>query len=486
MFCLESGYGAGVILVTHNYHLALDPYARAEQRPYPPLGTLGVASSLRAAGHDVAFWDATFHHDPADFRLGLAAHSPQRVAIVADYHAVPQKMCLGAQRDAAFTMIRLAREQGAEVLVSGPDATDRPQPYLEAGASVVIRGEPDQAVLDWAAGASLESLTGGMTDPTEPLSDPAPPRKQLDQLPLPHWDWIDLPAYARIWRNRHGYWELPISTARGCPYRCNWCAKPIWGRSFQLRPVAAVVAEAREASTYGADQIWFTDDIFALRRDWLSAFREQVEAVGGIPPYRCLSRVDLVVRHQTVADLAASGCIEVWLGVESGSQKVLDAMDKDQTVQQIRDATHQLHSAGIRVGWFLQLGYPEETIDDVLQTLELVRSARPDQIGVSVAYPLPGTPFYERVQDRLIATNWETAMDCALLYEGRYDQPFYDAARGVLRHHHAAGRGMEAIRGLLSGQSRAFRPIATLPSHVARLPLLHARMRWHARQERHE
>lgn len=475
------------VLVTHNYHLALDPHAIAEGKPYPPLGTAVIAAALRRAGHDVVFHDATFVEDPTTFAAVVAAARPDRVAIIADPHAVPQKMCLAAQRRAAFDMVAAARSHGAAVLVTGPDVSDRPADYLRAGADAVIRGEPDASVLAWADGADPASLPGGMTDADAPVPSPAPPLGDLAGLPPPAWDLCALEPYARAWKRRHGVWEAPVSAARGCPYRCNWCAKPIWGRTLVMRPPEDVVAEARALAAAGADRVWFTDDIFALKRGWLAAFRDAAVRAGGIPPYRCLSRADLLVRDGFVDDLAATGCVEVWMGAESGSQAVLDAMDKDQDVGEIATATRRLRARGIRVGFFLQLGYPGERFDDVRATIGMVRSLVPDEIGISVSYPLPGTPFYERVRDRMKATNWETAMDCVLLFDGDYPQPFYTAAREVIRREHAVLQGLSAAGRLArlrrgpNGYRRDLRRAAASAVHAPRLPWLHLALRWHAR-----
>jgi radical SAM superfamily enzyme YgiQ (UPF0313 family) len=276
---------------------------------------------------------------------------------------------------------------------------------------------------------------------------------------------------------------VPISTARGCPYRCNWCAKPIWGRTLNTRPAADVAREVAWWKSRGADRVWFTDDLFATKPAWLAEYAAAV-GVGGLP-FRCLSRADLLVRDGFAENLARAGCVEVWMGAESGSQQVLDAMDKDQDVDEIFTATRRLRAQGVRVGFFLQLGYPGERLPDVKATIAMMRTLRPDDVGISISYPLPGTPFYDRVKDRLLGTSWETAMDCTLLYEGEYPQAFYRATREVLRHEHAALQGVAAALRLATGRSLArrddLRRTAVSGRHLAPLPWLHLQMRWYAR-----
>jgi anaerobic magnesium-protoporphyrin IX monomethyl ester cyclase len=442
------------ILLAHNYHLALDPKERPLGKPYPPLGTLVSAAAAEAAGFDVAVYDPTFTPDVETFAAALDGHRPEKVALIADPHAVPQKMCTLELRAACLRMITLARERGAQTLVAGPDVSDRPEIYAEA--DVVIVGEHHEALLRWLAGAPMRGI--------QPRS---PVMRDLDALPFPAWHRTDMAAYAERWRAKHGVWEVNVSTARGCPYRCNWCAKPTWGRTYTVRSPDAVVAEIRELrAKYAPDRLWFTDDIFAIRPAWL---RRYTELDPGIP-YRCLTRVDLLKDAAYVADLARSGCREVWVGAESGSQNVLDAMDKECTVEEIRRASGLLRDAGIRAGFFLQLGYPGETYDDVLATIRMIRELRPAEIGVSVSYPLPGTVFHERVRERMRKANWDAPMDNEVLFSSDYPQEFYDAAREVLRAEHAVLQ----FRPELS--RRGLRKAAGAAWHAARWPMMRAQL----------
>ncbi len=477
------------VVVAHNWHLSLDPYAAVEGKPYPPLGTAILAAMLRERGHEVVFHDATFADGPEAFAGVLDAVRPDRALIVADHFLVPQKMCLDAQRRGAFAMLSGARTRKIPVLIAGPDASDRAHEYLAAGADVVVRGEPDASALAWADGAEAASLPGAVV-PGGAVGDVARPMTDLGGLPSPAWDLLDLRPYADTWRRVHGAWEAPVSASRGCPYRCNWCAKPIWGRRIALRPVADVLADVAQLERAGVDRIWFADDIFGIKPAWLRDFRDAVRARGGMPPFRCLSRADLLAKPGAIDLLAEAGCAEVWMGAESGSQRVLDAMDKDQDVAEIEVAVRGLRARGVRVGLFLQLGYPGERVEDVQQTFAMIRRLRPDEIGISVTLPLPGTPFYERVKDRLLAESWDSTMDCRLLFQATYPQPFYDAAREVLRREHAVAMAGRAAVRLMSGERgpkgrrHDLRRVAAAPLHAARVPFEHLRVAWWATSER--
>jgi radical SAM superfamily enzyme YgiQ (UPF0313 family) len=233
------------------------------------------------------------------------------------------------------------------------------------------------------------------------------------------------------------------------------------------------------------------DDILGLKPGWLPEFAEIVEREGLLTPFKCLSRADLLLRPGEVDALARAGCEMVWLGAESGSQSVLDAMEKGTTVEQVREATRRLRAAGIGVAFFLQFGYPGETWDDIQRTLQLVRDCDPDDVGVSVSYPLPGTPFFERVRDRILGRhNWIDSSDLAMLYDGPYPTSFYHRLHSRL---HAEFRLQKARRGRgllpsLAGLLRhgELKRAAGVCRDAVLLPLLQARLELARRRAPHD
>ena len=254
-----------------------------------------------------------------------------------------------------------------------------------------------------------------------------------------------------------------MATSRGCPYGCNWCAKPVFGRRYAQRSPAAVAMEMRQLKTQiGPDHVWFADDIFGLTPDWIEAFAGEVRRLDARLPFMIQSRSNLM-RPAAVAALAEAGAEEVWMGVESGSQKILDAMDKGATVEEARSATRALKQHGIRACWFVQLGYPSETWDDILLTRDLLREESPDDIGVSVAYPLPGTKFYDRVRLQLgVKRNWDDTGDLAMLFDGTYHTDFYREVRDLLHRENRAGRADEAAWAALEAEEADARSAAPL------------------------
>ncbi len=473
------------VLFGQSYYLRFDPKLHAAMQPYPPLGALYAAAVLRARGHDVSFFDAMLAASEDEWAQALDKHCPRVAVLYEDGFNYLSKMCLLRMRAAAFTMMQVARARGCTVVVSGSDATDHLADYFAHGAHYIVIGEGEQTLAELAAhlsgpAAPAPGAIAGLAyrDETGAIVRTAPRGfiRDLDALPFPAWDLVDVPRYQRVWRERHGAFAMNLVTTRGCPYHCNWCAKPIYGQRYNARSPENVVAEMRELmARYAPDEIEFADDIFGLKPGWIEWFADLVEAEGVRIPFKCLLRADLVT-ERVAAALARAGCRIVWMGAESGSQKVLDAMEKGTRVEQIYAATERLHRAGVRVAFFLQYGYRGEDRADIERTLQMVRDCRPDDIGISVSYPLPGTRFYERVKSELGAKqNWNDSDDLAMLYRGTYSPEFY---RVLYRVTHAEFRLRGAAR-VLAGvrdapaawRPRHLRLLASLPVNAARLHL---------------
>jgi anaerobic magnesium-protoporphyrin IX monomethyl ester cyclase len=204
-------------------------------------------------------------------------------------------------------------------------------------------------------------------------------------------------------------------------------------------------------ATYQPDHIWFADDIFGLKPGWCRRFADLVEEQDARLPFKCLSRADLILRNaEDVEALRRAGCDFLWMGAESGSQKILDAMDKGTTVDQIHEAVRRLRMNGIKVALFLQFGYPGESREDIELTLNMVRGSMPDDIGMSVSYPLPGTRFFENVRTQMgDKQNWSDSSDLAMMYEGPFSTEFYRQLHVVLHKEFRSRKGWRELKGML-------------------------------------
>ena len=501
------------VLFGQSYYLRFDPKLWAAMKPYPPLGTLYAAATLRSRGYSVALFDAMLAESEDEWAAALDHHQPRYAVIFEDNFNYLSKMCLLRMREAAFRMSEMAKAHGCAVVLCGADMTDHADLYFQHGADYLLLGEGELTL-----GELLDSLTGRSVQPLDQIlglaykiqdsrfktqdsnySAPAdslafeswnlnlgisrtarrPDIRDLDALPFPAWDLVNVPRYQRIWRERHGDYSMNMVTTRGCPYHCNWCAKPIWGQRYNSRSPENVVAELKWLKEqYRPDHIWFADDIFGLKPGWIERFASLVREAGAVVPFKCLQRADLVA-EKTASALAEAGCKTVWMGAESGSQKILDAMDKGQTVQDVYNATGWLRAHGIEVGFFLQFGYPGEGWEDIQLTLKMVRECLPDDVGISVSYPLPGTKFYERVKMELgEKQNWLDSEDLAMLHRGPYPTGFYRLLHGRVHHEFRMRRALKR-RGSALERARA---LASVPYHYLGMQRAERELRRMARQ----
>jgi len=432
------------ILLAHSFFLRFDPKQWRTMQPYAPLGTLYAASYLRQQGYDVALFDSMLANAPADFLTVLEKHQPRVVAFYEDSFNWLSKMCLSRMREACFEMLRMTKARfgsSVPIIVAGSDPTDHQQMYFKHGADFAIIGEGEFTLHDL-----VDALLGKSAKRPEEIAGVAFPengavrktlprgfQKTLDVLPFPAWDLLDVEKYRQAWEKKHGSYSVNLVTTRGCPFRCNWCAKPIYGDRYNSRSPENVVEEMLYLRrNLRPDHLWFADDIFGLKPGWVENFGDKVHAANAVIPFKIQARVDLL-HEEAITALKKAGCKTVWVGAESGSQKILDAMDKGTTVEQIYSAAARLRRHGIEVCFFLQFGYPGETDDDIEKTIQMVRRCQPDDIGISVSYPLPGTRFYERVKSELgEKQNWEHSDDLDLMFRGYYQPAFYRQLHHVL------------------------------------------------------
>jgi len=465
------------ILFGQSYFLRFDQKLWQAMQPYPPLGTLYALSYLRQKGYDTALFDAMLAGSEDEWEQSLAQNKPAFAVLYEDNFNYLSKMCLLRMRQASFTMIEMAKKRGCTVILCGADATDHAEDYLSRGADFILLGEGEATLAEL-----MDRLVGKTATAFEDIAGLAyrvsgavrrnnrrPDLRDLDSLPFPARDLLDMPRYRSLWMERHGYFSMNLVTTRGCPFHCNWCAKPIWGQRYNTRSPENVAAEMRQLKQqYQPDHVWFADDILGLKPGWLERFGDCVQAENASIPFKCLSRVDLLLRPHEVEALGRAGAQTVWVGAESGSQKILDAMDKGTRVEQIYEARRRLKAAGIKAAFFLQFGYPGETRADIEKTIQMVRQAQPDDIGISVSYAMPGTKFYAAVREQLgEKQNWQDSSDMAMLFHGSFSTAFYRKLHSVIHKEFRARRAWQALTG--AGEKALPQTLSSRARYVLRL-----------------
>jgi radical SAM superfamily enzyme YgiQ (UPF0313 family) len=428
------------ILLSHGYFLDLDPVESQVMRPYPPLGLLYLSAWLKRAGFSVEVFDSTFS-SPESLLARIREARPSRLGLYANLMT----------RARVVALIASARDLGVPVIVGGPDPSGNAAEYLQHGASVVVRGEGEVTLAEllsvWRGGDPPVGVAGTSVRRGEAVSH-APDRALISSLeghPWPDRDAISLEPYLEIWRRHHGYGSVSLITSRGCPFTCRWCSRAVYGESHRRRPVDDVVEEiAFIRKRYAPERIWFVDDVFSIHRGWTLEFAVKMRARGLRIPFECITRAERV--DEAVAEaLRDLGCFRVWIGSESGSQRILDAMDRRVTVGQVQEATRLLKAKGIEVGFFIMVGYEGEEDRDLVATVEHIRRAAPDVVLTTTSYPIRGTDYAADVGDRAVNQRpWAVASDRETVVRGRPSRRYYDAARAWIENDAEAHRRLRA------------------------------------------
>jgi anaerobic magnesium-protoporphyrin IX monomethyl ester cyclase len=418
------------LLLTHGYFLDEDAKELQIMRPYAPLGILYLCSHLRDKNFDVEVYDSTFGSLDGLTSL-LRSHKPAVLGLYANLMT----------RANVVKLLKVAKSTGWKTVVGGSDPAEYVTEYLDNGADIVVIGEGEHTLEELLpalkTGGSLDAINGIAFCRADGVVHRTPTRAQIadiDAQPWPARDAVDLTVYMRRWREFHGQASLGMITARGCPYRCNWCSRNVFGNTHRRRKPKLVADELEFLlSRYSPDAMWMADDVFTMNRGWLFEYAAELKSRGISVPFECIARADRM-NEEVVDMLAQMGCFRLWVGCESGSQRVLDAMERGVTLEQVERAVGLCRSRGIISGMFLMWGYEGEDLDDIQATIDHVKHSNPDVFFTTVAYPVKGTKFYDRVSDRVVNEKpWGTTSDRENRIAGRHSRRFYKFADQALR-----------------------------------------------------
>jgi radical SAM superfamily enzyme YgiQ (UPF0313 family) len=419
------------LLLTHGYFLFEDPKERQIMKPYAPLGILYLCSHLRKKGFDVDVFDTTFASRAELFDY-LRSEKPSVLGVYANLMT----------RSNVIEILEVAREAGWKTVVGGPEPGAYALEYLQAGADYVVSGEGEVTMeeLLQALRCSEPDLTkiAGLSwlDESAKMLQGAP-RGQIANLDLQPWparEAIDVRRYVETWRTHHGSGSVNFITARGCPFRCNWCSHQVFGQSHRRRDPILVVDEVEWLlGEYSPEMVWVSDDVFTINHGWIRSYAAEMKRRNLHVPFECISRADRL--NAEMLDLLAElGCFRIWIGSESGSQRILDAMDRGVKVEQVQDAVRMSRERGIQSGMFLMWGYEGEELEDIEATIDHVSTSNPDIFFTTVSYPIKGTPYYNRIAERLVQLEpWTKTSDRELKIKGKHTRQFYTHVDRLLR-----------------------------------------------------
>jgi len=428
------------ILLTHGYFLGEDEKEQQIMKPYPPLGLLYLSAYLKRAGHSVELYDSTWGSKAGLFAR-LAGEPGGVLGIYTNLITRANVVAIMAE----------AKRHGWTVVLGGPESANYPGQYMAHGADVIVVGEGEETLAELLPALAvrgphrLHGVLGTTFRDERGTLVTNPPRPQIadiDSLPWPDRTAIDVPRYVDTWRAHHGMGSVNLITARGCPYKCQWCSHAVFGYSYRRRDFIDCADELQHiCEAYRPDQVWYADDVFTINHRWLYGYAAELKRRGLKLPFETISRADRMMKEEVLETLAEMGCYRIWIGAESGSQRVLDAMKRGVKVEQVEWATKAAQRHGIQVGMFLMWGYDGEELEDIEATVEQLKRWNPDVFLTTVAYPIKNTPFFERVGDRAVLTKeWSSATDRDYVVKGRHSRTYYGHADKWLRSEMAAFR----------------------------------------------
>lgn len=416
------------VLLTHGYFLEEDEKEKEIMKPYPPLGILYISAYLDQQNIEHSVFDTTFSTENK-WLLYMEEEQPDLVAFYVNLMTKVKIIKLIKKIKASPTLLK------TKIVLGGPDITYNQENYLSAGADFLIIGEGEQSlhdlVLHLKNELALDAVQGLAYKKGDAVIKNAPriKIKDIDELPMPNRHLFPIEKYLETWKTAHGKSALNVSTQRGCPYTCKWCSTAVYGQSYRRRSPQKVVEElGLLKDTYNPDTFWFVDDVFTVSHKWIRGFAEALKEANLSIKYECITRAERM-NEEIVQILKETGCVRVWIGAESGSQKIIDAMDRKVDIEVVKQQLIASRKAGIETGTFIMVGYPGETYEDILKTATYLEESMPDQFTITKSYPIKGTSLYQEIEDKITKQpNWFENTDREIEFERTYPDRFYDAA----------------------------------------------------------
>ena len=433
------------LVLTHAYYLYEDDKEQKIMKPYAPLGLLYISAYLNQNKVENHLFDSTFYNLEKQLEF-IKEKQPKAIAIYTNLMTKVNVIAL-------VKTLKKNPEYGfPKIILGGPDITYNCKNYLQTGVDFLIIGEGEETTLELYQAiknkTDYASISGiaYLKDKTVVKTAARIKMKDLSELPLPNRAAIPVEKYLETWKKHHGKSSMTISTQRGCPYTCKWCSTAVYGQSYRRRPPEMVAAELRMLKdTYNPDSIWFVDDVFSVSHKWIKAFHSEVLKQEAIIPFECITRAERL-NDEVLQLLKEAGCFRIWIGAESGSQKIIDAMDRRVDVNVVKEAIQKTNALGIETGTFIMVGYPGENIEDIHETVRYLKAANPTHFTITVAYPIKGTSLYTEIEDEItIQPNWETSTDREIDFKRTYSRKFYDYA--VSHIVNEVNYSKEALRG---------------------------------------
>jgi len=414
------------IVLTHAYFIHEDVKEQKIMRPYPTLGLLYISAFLKEHQKNVTLVDSTFS-TISDWREKILDEQPKIVAFYANLMTKVEVL-----RQLQYLKGELPN---TTFVVGGPDVTYNKENYLQAGFDIVVFGEGEQTMLELVEVLDSESdltevpgisfLYNGKVIENEARLK----IKDLPSLPFPDRGAIPFEKYLSVWQEHHGKRTANISTQRGCPYTCKWCSTAVYGQSYRRNEPARVVSEILHLKEdFGVEALWFVDDVFTVSHKWLTNLHAEFAKHNLTIPFEIITRAERL-NETVLQQLKEMGCFRIWIGAESGSQRIIDKMDRRVTLDAVQGMMQLTQKMGMEAGTFIMVGYPGETHDDIKATMQHIERCNPDLLTITRAYPIKGTALYTEIEDEItVQPEWNTSTDRDIRFKLPYSDAYYENA----------------------------------------------------------
>ena len=419
------------VLLTHGYFISEDLKEQQNMKPYVPLGILYISGFLEKHAIEHEVFDSTFYK-PEDLQQYILDHKPQYIGIYVNLMTKLQVLKI-------ISFVKNSTElKGTKIILGGPEVRNHADKFLSHGADFLVLGEGEETflelvqVLDVNDKTKIHTIQGICFVDENGVLIKNPERnkiKDIDILPFPNRKKVDLFKYLEVWKKHHGKNAISISTMRGCPYTCKWCSRAVYGLSYRRRSAEIVVQEIISIQKeYAPDTLWFVDDVFTVSHKWMQEFTAEIKKQNVAVQSESFTRADRL-NEDVFQLLKDSGCFRVWIGAESGSQNIIDAMDRRVDVNQVRAMIQLAKKYQIEAGTFIMLGYPGETESDIMETIHHLKTSNPDHFTITVAYPIKGTELYQEVESDFIdQLPWDSSTDRDITFKRTYSEKYYNYA----------------------------------------------------------
>ncbi len=408
-------------LLIFPYFLKFDPTQKKRQGPFPHLGLLYIGKVLKNYGYKVELLDCTFFSSIEEAKQVIKEKMPRVIGITTMITLTKY----------VYEFIKYSKTLTIPVICGGPDASLRPEKYINFGADYVVVGEGEETILELLprilSGEEPLGVRGVVYKNKEGSIVYNPRRyfiKNIDEIGAPDRSLINNELYRRTWMKSYGFAMTTIITSRGCPYACNYCSNPVapFGRRYTYRNAKNVVDELEELVVkLGFDRIWFADDVFTINRARTLELCKEIINRNFKFKWSCLTRADRV-DEELLHYMKRAGCELIFYGLESGSQRMLDFMNRNMKVTDMKKGMILTKKVGIKIHTFLMVGYPGENFQSLIETIKIMKEIMPDEFSFTIAYPLPGTKLYNLVDLKDVNYEWDFPNENKLIFKSDMSQ----------------------------------------------------------------